>query len=237
LDGKRPLSENIQAAINYLTAEGAENAEKLALWAGEILGLAGLGLYYEQKNVYAQERYHKLQTIGMEMLAFADGVDVAELEPLRSTVLSSPTPFAVADCAVFDENGRLALIKRADNGLWAMPGGALEVGETAAAGAAREFHEETGMVCEVTGLAGVFDNRLWGSNSRHHSYQFVFMGKLVDGADMGNGSHKHEVLDVAWFAEDDLPLAEMDANHVGRVPVVFDVRRGEKRPFFDNGVR
>ena len=210
------------------------DARTLALWANQILEIAGLGFHFEKENVYALERYHKLQTIGMEMLALADGVDVAELEPLRSTVLSRPTPFTVADCAVFDDNGRLALIKRSDNGLWAMPGGALEVGETAAAGAAREFHEETGMVCEVTGLAGVFDNRLWGSNSRHHSYQFVFMGQLVDGQEMGNGSHKHEVLDVGWFGEEDWPLTEMDPNHVSRVPVVFDVRRGEKRPFFDS---
>ncbi len=237
LDAKRPLPDNIQSALDYLTAESAKNAEKLALWAGEILGLTGLGLYYEQENVYAQERYRKLQTIGMEMLAAADGVDVAELEPLRSTVLSSPTPFAVADCAVFDENGRLALIKRADNGLWAMPGGALEMGETAAEGAAREFHEETGMTCEITGLVGVFDSRFWGGKSRHHLYQFVFIGKVVDGSDMGNGSHKHETLDVAWFAEDELPLAEMDPNHVDRVPVVFAVRKGEKRPFFDDNAQ
>lgn len=209
------------------------DAKDLALWANQILEIAGLGFHFEKENVYALERYGKLQTIGMEMLALADGVDVAELEPLRSTVLSSPTPFAVADCAVFDDNGRLALIKRSDNNLWAMQVAHLEVGETAAAGAAREFHEETGMVCGVTGLAGVFDNRLWGSNSRHHSYQFVFMGKLVDGDDMGNGSHKHEIVDVAWFAEDELPRGEMDPNHVGRVPVVFDVWQGEKRPFFD----
>jgi ADP-ribose pyrophosphatase YjhB (NUDIX family) len=208
------------------------SAQKLALWANQILEMVVFGQHYEQ-DVYAQDRYLKLQTIGMEMLALADGVDVAELEPLRSTVLSRPTPFAVADCAVFDDNGRLALIKRADNGLWAMPGGALEVGETAAAGAAREFHEETGMTCEVVGLAGVFDSRLWGGHSRHHLYQFVFMGKLVDGHEMGNGSHKQEVLDVAWFAEEDLPVAEMDANHAGRVPVVFAMWQGEKRPFFD----
>ena len=233
LDGKRPLSQNIQSAISYLTAKDAKDAKDLALWAHQILEMVWFGQQYEQ-DIYAQERYGKLQTIGMELLALADGVDVAELEPLRSTVLSSPTPFAVADCAVFDDNGRLALIKRADNKLWAMPGGALEVGETAATGAAREFHEATGMECAITGLAGVFDNRLWGSNSRHHSYQFVFMGQIVDGAEMGNGSHKQEVLDVAWFAEDELPLAEMDPNHAGRVPVVFDVRRGEKRPFFDS---
>jgi len=36
---------------------------------------------------------------------------------------------ALADGTVFDENGRLALIKRADNGLWAMPGGAVELVE------------------------------------------------------------------------------------------------------------
>ena len=209
------------------------DAKDLALWANQILEIAGLGFHFEKENVYALERYHKLQTIGMEMLALADGVDIAELEPLRSTVLSRPTPFAVADCAVFDENGRLALIKRADNNLWAMPGGALEVGETAAAGAAREFHEETGMVCEVSGLAGVFDSRFWGGKSRHHLYQFVFMGKVADGSGMGNGSHKHEVLDVAWFAEDELPIDEMDPNHVGRVSLVFAVWLGEKRPFFD----
>ncbi|MFO7679447.1 MAG: NUDIX hydrolase N-terminal domain-containing protein [Chloroflexota bacterium] len=208
------------------------SAQKLALWANQILEMVVFGQHYEQ-DVYAQDRYQKLQTIGMEMLALADGIDVAELEPLRSTVLSSPTPFAVADCAVFDENGRLALIKRADNGLWAMPGGALEVGETAAQGAAREFYEETGMRCEVVEMAGVFDSRFWGSNSRHHLYQFVFLGKLVDGGEMGNGSHRQEVLDVAWFAEDELPLTEMDANHVNRAPVAFAVWRGEKRPFFD----
>lgn len=209
------------------------DAQKLALWANQVLEIAGLGLHFEKENVYAQERYRKLQTLGMKILALADGVDVAELEPLRGTVLSSPTPFAVADCAVFDDNGRLALIKRADNNLWAMPGGALEIGETAAEGAAREFHEETGMVCAVTELAGVFDSRFWGGKSRHHLYQFVFMGELVNGKEMGNGSHKHEVSDVAWFAEGDLPLAEMDPNHLSRVPVVFEVWKGEKRPFFD----
>ncbi|NHZ71903.1 MAG: NUDIX domain-containing protein [Aquificales bacterium] len=209
------------------------SAQKMALWANQILEMVWFGQHYE-KDFYAQERYHKLQTIGMEMLALADGVEVADLEPLRSTVLSSPTPFTVADCAVFDENGRLALIKRADNSLWAMPGGALEIGETAAEGAAREFTEETGMTCEITGLAGVFDSRFWGGKSRHHLYQFVFMGQVVDGSDMGNGSHKQEVLDVAWFAKDELPIAEMDANHVGRIPVVFEVWKGEKRPFFDN---
>lgn len=232
LDAKRPLSQNIQATLDYLTAESAENAEKLALWANQIFEMAAFGLNYEQ-NFYAQERYHKLQSIAMEMLALADGVDIAELEPLRSTVLSSPTPFAVADCAVFDDNGRLALIQRADNGLWAMPGGALEVGETAAEGAAREFHEETGMTCEVTELAGVFDSRFWGGKSRHHLYQFVFMGKVTNKIELGNGSHKQEVLDVAWFAEDQVPWADLDPNHVGRISEVFAVWKGEKRPFFD----
>jgi len=209
-----------------------DTAQKLALWANQILEISCFGQHYEH-DIYAQDRYQKLQDIGMEMLALADGVDVAELEPLRGTVLSSPTPFAVADCTIFDDNGRLALIKRADNGLWATPGGALEVGETSAEGAAREFHEETGMMCEIIKLAGVFDSRLWGGKSRHHLYQFVFMGKLVDDREMGNGSHKHEVLDVAWFAEDELPLAEMDPNHVGRVPMIIAIWRGENRPFFD----
>ncbi|MCB8984783.1 MAG: NUDIX hydrolase N-terminal domain-containing protein [Ardenticatenaceae bacterium] len=206
-------------------------AQQIALWADQMLEMAALGQRYEE-NFYAQERYRKLQTLALEMLALASGVDVASLEPLCSPVLARPTPFAVADCAVFDENGRIALIQRADNAMWAMPGGALEVGETAAAGAAREFHEETGMTCTIDRLGGVFDSRLWGSRSPHHLLQFVFLGRLVDGEQMGHGSHQQEVLNVGWFAEEALP-AVIDPNHVARLPVVFKVWRGAERPYFD----
>ena len=46
---------------------------------------------------------------------------------------------------VLDEQGRVLLIRRTDNGLWALPGGAQDFGEYIAETAARETREESGI--------------------------------------------------------------------------------------------
>ena len=55
-----------------------------------------------------------------------------------------------------DEAGRLLLTRRVDNGLWVLPGGKLELGETIAEAVVREVGEEAGVEVEVTGLAGIY---------------------------------------------------------------------------------
>ena len=59
---------------------------------------------------------------------------------------------------VTDDAGRLLLIRRSDNGNWALPGGAIDVGESLAQAAVRETEEETGIRCEITGLVGIYTN-------------------------------------------------------------------------------
>ncbi|GAB3698593.1 NUDIX hydrolase [Nocardiopsis oceani] len=61
-----------------------------------------------------------------------------------------------ANAAVFDGSGRLLLIRRSDNGNWAMPGGGMDPGERLAECAVRETLEETGVHCEVTGFVGMY---------------------------------------------------------------------------------
>jgi len=168
----------------------------------------------------------------MGMLAAATGEPVEELELLRATIFSRPTPLSVGDAAVIDDEGRILLVRRADNQKWAMPGGALEVGETPAEGVVREALEETGVESRPVALVGVFDSRLCGTSSRHHLYQFVFLCRPLDGQEMGEASHAHEVLDAQWFAEDALP-GEIDPGHVSRIPAAFRIWRGEMSAFFD----
>jgi len=206
-------------------------AQRVALWADRLRDLAAMGLYFSD-NIYEQERCRELQTISMEMMAMATATEVDLLEPLRATVFARPTPVAVVDAAVIDEDGRILLIRRADNGKWAMPGGALEVGETAAEGAVRETLEETGVECQGTDMIGVFDSRFCGSETAHHLYHFTFLAVPVASDGFGNGSHKQEILDVAWFTEARLP-EKIDPGHMTRIPEAYRVWRGDKRPYFD----
>ncbi|MGY0004128.1 NUDIX hydrolase [Micromonospora sp. I033] len=59
---------------------------------------------------------------------------------------------------VQDEDGRVLLIKRSDNSLWALPGGAQDVGESTAQAARREVEEETGLRVELTGISGIYSD-------------------------------------------------------------------------------
>ncbi|GAA4755028.1 NUDIX hydrolase [Actinomycetospora chibensis] len=59
---------------------------------------------------------------------------------------------------VLDDHGRVLLIQRTDNGLWALPGGAQDLGESVSQAAVRETREETGLKVEVTGIVGVYSD-------------------------------------------------------------------------------
>src|SRR4051794_15928607 len=64
----------------------------------------------------------------------------------------APTAFA----AVRDDGGRILLVRRVDTGNWELPGGRVEIGESAVVAAQREVAEESGVRVEVVRLAGVY---------------------------------------------------------------------------------
>jgi ADP-ribose pyrophosphatase YjhB (NUDIX family) len=215
------------------TAHRATPATQIAHWADQLRDLSAMGLHFT-KSIYDRASYQKVQDIAMAMMALATNESLERIEPLRAPIFSRPTPIAVGDAAIIDDAGQILLIQRADNEKWAMPGGALEVGETPAVGVIREALVETGVSCQAVALVGVFDSRLCGTVSRHYLYQFVFLCQPVSQPGAKEASHAHEVLDVCWFAENALPT-DIDPGHVSRIPEAFRVWHGDTRPFFDRG--
>ena len=206
-------------------------AEQIAVWADKLRDVSAMGLMFA-KSIHDETAYRTVQTIALEMLALATGEAWEQIEPLRATIFSKPTPVSGGDAAIIDDQGRILLVQRADNGLWAMPGGALEVGETPAEGVVREAWEETGVRCQPIALVGVFDSRRCEMKARHHLYAFLFLCKPL-AEPIENPSHAVEVLQAGWFAEHDLP-EEIDPGHRTRIPEAFRVWHGDQRAFFDN---
>jgi 8-oxo-dGTP pyrophosphatase MutT (NUDIX family) len=65
-----------------------------------------------------------------------------------------PAAFA----AVRNVAGEVLLVRRIDDGYWELPGGRLEVGESAAQAVIREVAEESGVTIALTGLSGVYSD-------------------------------------------------------------------------------
>lgn len=78
-------------------------------------------------------------------------VHVHDAAAPRATVVA-PSVFVAAR----DERHRLLLVRRADSGAWELPGGRVDVGESASEAGVRETVEESGVLVRVTGVAGLF---------------------------------------------------------------------------------
>jgi ADP-ribose pyrophosphatase YjhB (NUDIX family) len=63
-----------------------------------------------------------------------------------------------ASAMVADQAGRILLIRRSDNDLWAIPGGLMDIGEDIARTVRREVKEETGLDVEPEAIVGIYSN-------------------------------------------------------------------------------
>jgi 8-oxo-dGTP pyrophosphatase MutT (NUDIX family) len=82
---------------------------------------------------------------------------MARTEYYDDPMAPAPNSLVVAASAVVtDEQGRILLQRRRDNGLWALPGGGMELDDSLPGTAVREVKEETGLDVEITGLVGTY---------------------------------------------------------------------------------
>ena len=137
--------------------------------------------------------------------------------PIRQVFFHDPEapPASLVAPSVFVavlRQGSLLLVRRLDNGVWELPGGRVDVGETAEEAAVRETAEEAGVQVAITGLAGLF------TDPRHvirapdgevrQQFAVLFRARAVGGLPHGDQS---ETSEAAWVRVEDLPGLPMEA--------------------------
>ncbi len=116
-----------------------------------------------------------------------------------------------ANVVVVNEDDEILLIRRSDNGNWALPGGGMDLGESLPDTAVRETAEETGIDVEVTGLVGIFtDPRhviLYTSNGEvRQEFSVVFSARPV----AGTPTPSVETTEVRWIPAREIDSLPMD---------------------------
>lgn len=126
---------------------------------------------------------------------------------------SAPSPNSMVPAVVMfcqDSAGRVLLIHRADSRLWALPGGAVDLGETVSAAAVRETVEESGIVAEPIGLVGVYSDPrhliAYDDGEVRQQFSICLRGRYVSGRPTPAAP---ETDAVEWVAPADLDEREI----------------------------
>jgi 8-oxo-dGTP diphosphatase len=138
--------------------------------------------------------------------------------PMRQVYFHDPgaPPATVVVPSVFvvvrRRGGGLLLVRRCDSGVWELPGGQVDVGETAVQTAVRETAEEAGISVSVTGIVGLFTDpghvvRSPGGLVRQQ-FVVVLRAEALGGLPHGD---LHETAEAAWVAVAELPGLRMEA--------------------------
>ncbi len=133
-----------------------------------------------------------------------------------------------ASVVVVDDAGRVLLQRRTDNGMWALPGGRMDIGESLAGCGVRETREETGIDIEITGIVGTYtDPRhvfAYDDGEVRQEFSICLLGRPL-GGELRVSDESHE---VAWFAPEETDGLPMVSNirrrladwRSGEIPVV-----------------
>lgn len=121
--------------------------------------------------------------------------------------MSEPSIPQIGVGAVVIRNGKVLLVKRGrppSEGLWAIPGGRLQFGETLQQGAERELLEETGIVIRATNPIYIFDV-LDKDETGGVRYHYVIVDLAAEYV-TGEVHASDDAVDARWLSADDLTL-------------------------------
>ena len=127
---------------------------------------------------------------------------------------------------IFDESReKVLLTKRADNGLWCLPSGGVEPGESVEETIIREVREETGLSIRVLRLIGTYSDPnsliVYSDNTAVQIVALSFETIIID----GEPGLSNETSDWGYYSLEEMDGLDMLLNHHIRVQDAFVAQR------------
>jgi len=182
-------------------------------WVQRLQIITQAGLTYS-RDPYDRQRYEQLQELtaqiaenfwpaGATPSADAVSADVARASWFDSIRAEKGYATPKIDVrAVVERQGKLLFMRESHDGLWSLPGGWADIGESPSQIAEREVLEETGFEVKASKLLALYDK------ARHaHPPEFWYCYKLFVRCELRGGAPARsiETLDVAFFGEHEIP--------------------------------
>lgn len=186
-------------------------------WAKEIQFIAQAGLAYSP-DPFDRERFARLRELSAEMLALMTELPLTKVRNLFCNETGFQTPKLDSRAAII-RDGKILLVQERD-GLWAMPGGWVDVDQSLRNNLIKEAREEAGIEIEVGRLVALHEfhrrnvNRPWPYNIIK---AFVLCTPLSDYKLPEN----IETTAAAWFAPHELPPLHIGKQTQGQIDMCF----------------
>ncbi len=186
-------------------------------WARRLDAIAQNGLTFAD-SPFDKERYTAIRQVAAEMLAQRAGAEMDLVLGLLSGQVGYATPKVDVRGVVFQE-GKILLVRERSDGLWTLPGGWADVGDSPAEAVVREVREESGFLTQATKLLALYDrNRHGAPPYPYHIYKVFFRCEIIGGRPASSA----EIQDVGFFAEDGIPDLSLTRTMPGQVTRMFE---------------
>jgi 8-oxo-dGTP pyrophosphatase MutT (NUDIX family) len=172
---------------------------KLLPLLDELRAMAQTGLQFAD-DPYDHQRYERMLELVAEYYGETFDLPPAEVRNRLAGELGEVSPKVASLVGVVDDDGRLLVIKRADDGRWCLPGGKLDVGESPEEAAVREAREETGVRVAVEELVDTYAVEP-PSSSPHHTVVLLYRCTAIG----GEPTTTHEADAVRYLYPGDVP--------------------------------
>lgn len=164
------------------------------------------GLFYT-KDSYDKDRYQKVLDI-VEQAYFQIG-DIDKISNKQFKKLDFVTPKVGVNIAILEDD-HLLIARRKDDGLWELPGGWAEVGESAVECIQREILEELNLNVSALKVLDVFSRTPKETGELITSYHILYQGKILE----GEFKESIETSEIKWIKKEDIFKIQWHRDHV-----------------------